>query len=139
MPECRCRRPGAIGKAAAAAFAATIAIVPASRAQNDKAVDACRNLPSTVAIVDCLDKLTRQWDRRLNIAYQTALKGIDPSGVPALRASERAWLEYRKERCTYLSAGPGTIRQVIASDCFLSMTKARAEELEQDSQGPGPG
>jgi uncharacterized protein YecT (DUF1311 family) len=122
---------------AAPVCAVSILVSTASWAQDDKAITACHNQLSTLDIVDCLDKLTAQWDKRLNAVYQKALKSVDPSGVPALRAAERAWLEYRKQRCSYLSAGPGTIGQVVGSDCFLRMTRARAEELEQDSKGLG--
>lgn len=93
-----------------------------------------------MAIVDCLDKQYHEEDRRLNVAYQKALKAVDPAGVPALRAAERAWLEYRKQRCAYVAAGEGTITQILGADCMMSMTKARADELEGDSQGlAGPG
>jgi uncharacterized protein YecT (DUF1311 family) len=108
-------------------------------AQDDKAIEACHNLPSTPAIVDCLDKANAQWDKRLNAAYQRALKSVDPAGAPALRAAERVWLQYREQRCSYLSAGPGTIVRVIGADCFVRMTKARAVELEEDAKGLGPG
>jgi uncharacterized protein YecT (DUF1311 family) len=111
----------------------------AAWAQDDKAIEGCHNLQSTPDIVDCLDKVNAQWDKRLNTAYQKALKSVDPAGVPALRAAERAWLEYRKQRCSYLSAGPGTIGRVIGADCFVMMTKARAMELEEDGKGLGPG
>jgi uncharacterized protein YecT (DUF1311 family) len=122
---------------AATVCAASVLISAAAWSQADQAITACRNQQSTMDIVDCLDKLTRQWDKRLNAAYQTALRSVDPSGIPALRAAERAWLEYRKQRCLYLSAGSGTIGQVIASDCFLRMTRAQAEQLHQDSKGLG--
>jgi uncharacterized protein YecT (DUF1311 family) len=118
-------------------FAVSLAIPPMSWAQDDPAIEACHNQQSTLDIVNCLDKLTAQSDKRLNAAYQKGLKSVDASAVPMLRAAERAWLEYRKQRCSYLSAGPGTIGQVIGSDCFLRMTRARAAELEQDSKGLG--
>jgi uncharacterized protein YecT (DUF1311 family) len=111
----------------------------AAWAQDDNAIEACHNLPSTPDIVECLDKVNAQWDKRLNAAYQRALKSVDPAGVPALRAAERAWVEYRKQRCSYLSSGPGTIVRVIGADCFVRMTKARAVELEEDAKGLGPG
>ncbi len=106
-----------------------------ARAQDDRAIEACHNKGSTIDIVGCLDGLTAQWDKRLNAAYQVALKRADPDGVAPLRAAERAWLEFRKQRCYYLGAGPGTIGRVVASDCFLRMTKARAEELTEDAKG----
>ncbi len=111
----------------------------ASHAQTPAAFDRCHNQNSTAEIVDCLGKLTQEADRRLNAAYQKALKSEEPSGVPALRAAERAWLEYRKQRCFYLTAGEGTIMQVVGADCMATMTKARADELEGDSRGLGPG
>ena len=108
-------------------------------AQDNGAIEACHNKVSTTEIVGCLDGLTAQWDKRLNAAYRVAIKGADPNAVEPLRASERAWLEYRKQRCYYLGAGPGTIGQVVASDCFLRMTKARAAELAEDAKGMRPG
>jgi uncharacterized protein YecT (DUF1311 family) len=111
----------------------------ASWAQDDGAIEVCHNLQSTVDIVDCLSKVNTQWDKRLNTAYQKALKSVDPAGVPALRAAERAWLEYRKQRCSYLSEVPGTIGRVIGADCFVGMTRTRALELEEDAKGLGPG
>jgi uncharacterized protein YecT (DUF1311 family) len=90
-------------------------------------------------IVDCLDKLTVVADKRLNVAYQKARKNINPSGLEALKKAELAWLEYRKQRCYYISAGPGTIGQITGADCLLRMMMQRADELESDSKGLGPG
>ncbi len=109
----------------------------AAWAQDDPAIDACHNQVSTTEIVGCLDALTATWDKQLNAAYQAALKKADPDATTPLRASERAWLEFRKQRCYYLGAGPGTIGRVVASDCFMRMTKARAEELKNDARGLG--
>ena len=120
-------------------FAACIVSSVASWAQDDGAIEACHNLQSTVDIVDCLSKVNTQWDKRLNAAYQKALKSVDAAGIPALRAAERAWLEYRKQRCTYLSEVPGTIGRVIGADCLVRMTRTRALELEEDAKGLGPG
>jgi uncharacterized protein YecT (DUF1311 family) len=105
----------------------------------DKAIEACHGKESTVEIVDCLSKLNDAWDKRLNEAYQAALKRADPAAVVPLRASERTWLEYRKQRClyVYVNAGEGTIKQVLAADCFLRMLKARTDELTADAAGPG--
>lgn len=120
-------------------FAILVGTSAASWARDDEAIEACHNLQSTIDIVGCLGKVKAQWDKRLNAAYQRASKSVDPAGVPALRGAERAWLEYHKQRCSYLSVVPGTIGQVIGADCFTKMTKARALELEEDSKGLGPG
>ncbi len=106
-------------------------------AQDDKAIEACHDKQSTSDIVDCLDRLTMTWDKRLNAAYQVAIKRADPEALVPLRASERAWLEYRKQRCYYVGAVQGTIARILGADCFMRMTKARAEELAADAKGLG--
>ncbi len=128
--------------ALAAVFVSGVLLAGSARAQggDDKAIEACHDKVSTVDIEDCLGTITAQWDKRLNAAYQAALKKADPAAVAPLRASERAWLEYRKQRCSYLGTGEGTIMRIVAADCMTRMTKARAEELTGDSQGlAGPG
>jgi uncharacterized protein YecT (DUF1311 family) len=103
--------------------------------ENDQAIEACHGRQSTVEIVECLGTLNEQWDKRLNEAYQAVLGKADPSAVAPLRASERAWLEYRQQRClyAYMSEGGGTMRQILAADCFLRMMIARTDELAADA------
>ena len=120
-----------------ATLASSLLLSSAVLAQDDAAIDGCHNKESTADIVGCLNRLTAQWDKQLNAAYQTAIKRAEPEGVGPLRASERAWLEFRKQRCSYVAAVPGTIASVLGSDCFLRMTKARAEELVEDAKGLG--
>jgi uncharacterized protein YecT (DUF1311 family) len=121
------------------ALVASVLLGRAAGAQDqaDTMIDACHGKESTMDIVDCLGKLAGQWDRRLNAAYQAALKKADPAAVAPLRASERAWLEYRKQRCDYIyaNAGGGTITQVLGADCNLRMVKARTDELTSDAAG----
>ncbi len=69
-------------------------------AADDAAESACHQKDTTVAIMDCLDGLTAQWDTRLNAAYQAALKASEsPAREDALIRAERAWLAYRKCNC----------------------------------------
>ncbi len=119
------------------ALALALPVGASAQSAGDAAIDACHEKESTSDIVDCLDRLTAQWDKQLNASYQLALKSADPAGVTPLRAAERAWLEYRKQRCYYRGAGEGTIMRVLAADCFVRMTKARAEELAEDAKGLG--
>lgn len=114
------------------------AFIGTARGQAEEEGAACHDKGGTLDIVDCLGKLTMRWDKQLNTAYQIAMKGVDPSATISLRAAERAWLEYRKQRCYYLGAGPGTIGQIIAADCFYKMTRARAEELTDDDKVLSP-
>ena len=46
-------------------------------AADDPAADACHQKDTTVAIMDCLNGLTAQWDKRLNAGYQAALKASE--------------------------------------------------------------
>jgi uncharacterized protein YecT (DUF1311 family) len=108
--------------------------VPA-RAADDPAETACHNKDTTVAIMDCLGGLAGKWDKRLNAAYQAALKASEsPARKDALIGAERAWLAYRKANCGWYDAQEGTIREVAGAQCMLDMTRGRAVELEDASK-----
>lgn len=101
------------------------------RAADDPAETACHQKESTVDISDCLQKLTGQWDKRLNKAYQAALKASENDARKSgLLQAERAWLAFRKANCGWYDAQEGTIREIYAAGCMLNMTRARAVELE---------
>ncbi len=114
-----------------------LALPLAAHAQSPESSERCHDQRATADIVNCLVTVTAAADKHLNAAYQRALKAVDPSGVPALRAAERGWLEYRDQRCRYLSAGDGTIMRIVAASCTATMTKARADELDEDAKGVG--
>jgi uncharacterized protein YecT (DUF1311 family) len=86
---------------------------------------------STYEMVDCLKAKTAVWDKRLNKAYQDALKNaVSAEQADKLRAAQRLWVQYRDANCQYYDAGEGTIARVEAGECMRSMTEARAKELE---------
>jgi uncharacterized protein YecT (DUF1311 family) len=86
---------------------------------------------STYEMVDCLKAKTAVWDKRLNKAYQDALKNaVSPQQAEKLRAAQRIWVQYRDANCQYYDAGEGTIARIEAGECMRSMTEARAKELE---------
>ena len=107
---------------------------PAAAAPWTPDANTCNQLPTTVAIADCLQRQTKLWDTRLNQAYQaltTMLAGPDNATQLAdLKRAERAWLQYRKEDCGFYADGQGTIRQIEAADCMRRLTQDRAIELE---------
>ncbi|MPZ58379.1 MAG: DUF1311 domain-containing protein [Rhizobiales bacterium] len=84
----------------------------------------------TSDIVECLNKMTEPWDKRLNKAYQEALKEARPEQREQLRAAQRLWIQYRDANCLYHRLGEGSIARIDAADCLLRMTRSRAEELE---------
>ena len=85
---------------------------------------------NTFQMVECLKAKTAQWDKRLNIAYQQALKDAVPAQRDPLRAAQRLWIQYRDANCLYYGLGEGTIARLDAGECMRSMTEARAKELE---------
>jgi uncharacterized protein YecT (DUF1311 family) len=93
----------------------------------------CSHLP-TVQLVECLEKKTREWDARLNNAYQTLLRELGPERRQVLREAQRSWMNYRDANCHFYAIGPGSISKVEAAECIRNMTQDRALELEQQGQ-----
>jgi uncharacterized protein YecT (DUF1311 family) len=85
---------------------------------------------NTYEMVECLKARTAQWDNRMTIAYQQALKESVPQQHDQLRAAQRLWIQYRDASCLYYGLGEGTIARIDAGECMRSMTEARARELE---------
>ena len=85
---------------------------------------------NTFQMVECLKAKTAQWDKRMTIAYQQALKDAVPSQHDQLRAAQRLWIQYRDANCLYYGLGEGTIARLDAGECMRSMTETRARELE---------
>src|SRR5260221_11556602 len=65
---------------------------------------------NTFQMVECLKAKTAQWDKRMTIAYQQALKDAVPAQHDQLRAAQRLWIQYRDANCLYYGLGEGTIR-----------------------------
>jgi uncharacterized protein YecT (DUF1311 family) len=85
---------------------------------------------NTFEMVECLKTQTVQWDKRMTIAYQQALKDAAPQRHDQLRAAQRLWIQYRDANCLYYGLEEGTIARLDAGECMRSMTEARARELE---------
>jgi uncharacterized protein YecT (DUF1311 family) len=85
---------------------------------------------NTFEMVECLKAQTAQWDKRMTIAYQQALKDAAPQRHDQLRAAQRLWIQYRDANCLYYGLEEGTIARLDAGECMRSMTEARARELE---------
>jgi len=85
---------------------------------------------NTFEMVECLKTKTAQWDKRMTVAYQQALKDASPKQHEQLRAAQRLWIQYRDANCLYYGLGEGTIARLDAGECMRSMTQARAQELE---------
>jgi uncharacterized protein YecT (DUF1311 family) len=86
---------------------------------------------NTFEMVECLKAQTAQWDKRMTVAYQQALKDAVPQQREQLRAAQRLWIQYRDANCLYYGLGEGTIARIDAGECMRNMTQARAKELEE--------
>jgi uncharacterized protein YecT (DUF1311 family) len=89
---------------------------------------------STPEIVDCLKLQTAQWDKRMTVAYQEALKDAEPKQREQLRKAQRLWIQYRDANCLYYDLGEGTIARIEASYCMKDLTKTRGVELEDKTE-----
>ena len=85
---------------------------------------------NTFEMVDCLKAKTAQWDKRMTIAYQQAIKDAGQQQREQLRAAQRLSLQYRDANCVSYGMGEGTIARIDAGECMRNMTEARARELE---------
>ncbi len=47
---------------------------------------------NTFEMVECLKAQTAQWDKRMTVAYQQALKDAIPQQRDQLRAAQRLWI-----------------------------------------------
>ena len=114
-----------ISVAAAAIVALASVAYAGDQDDPDKSCDG-----NTFQMVECLKAKTAQWDKRMNIAYQQALKDAVNAQREPLRAAQRLWIQYRDANCLYYGMGEGTIARLDAGECMRSMTEARAKELE---------
>ena len=112
-----------LGAALTAALVSTAAA--GDQGDPDQACDG-----STFQMVDCLKAKTAQWDKRMTIAYQQAMKDADQQQRDQLRAAQRLWIQYRDANCLYYGMGEGSIARIDAGECMRNMTEARARELE---------
>ena len=113
--------------------AAVVALAPAAHARNPGEPSSCDGV-STPEIVDCVNAKTAQWDKRMNAAYQKALKADEPRRQEQLRIAQRLWIQFRDANCLYFDMGEGTIARIDAAECMRSMTEVRARELEDFGQ-----
>jgi len=83
-------------------------------------------------INECLDKELKKQDKYLNVAYQKAIKEIQPFRKRSLKEMQRTWIKYRNQKCTFYShkeSGSGGLTDAI--QCELDMTMQRTIELKE--------
>ena len=113
---------------------ASVALAPAGHAGDKGDAGAGCDGVSTPEIVNCVMAKTAQWDKRMNAAYQKAMKDDEPKRQEQLRTAQRLWIQFRDANCLYFDMGEGTIARIDAAECMRNMTEARARELEDFGQ-----
>ena len=114
-----------------------------------QAADACTMTEagsSTVGLGYCYSEEWRQWDTRLNAAYQrllitqaelaadnAAFNENIPNAVEVMREMQRAWIAYRDTACEweYIQWGGGTGGGPASASCMLRLTALQALFLER--------
>jgi uncharacterized protein YecT (DUF1311 family) len=116
-------------------MAALVLAAPGARAGDQRdALAGCDGV-STPEIVNCVMAKTAQWDKRLNAAYQKALKEDEPKRQEQLRTAQQLWVQFRDANCLYFDMGEGTIARIDAAECMRNMTEARARARELEDFG----
>ncbi|MDD0975227.1 lysozyme inhibitor LprI family protein [Pseudomonas fontis] len=86
---------------------------------------------STASMSECSAAELKREDARLNQAYKKAMAGLEADSQGRLRDAQRLWVKYRDSNCSmYYQLTGGTMDILNGGGCSLSMTKARADELE---------
>ena len=96
--------------------------------------DVCDKADTQMALNQCHGDAAAKSDAALNQAYRTLMAHWkdDAKAVAMLKASERAWVAYRKAECD-LQALPtvgGSIQPMIVSMCVKTLTDDRVKLLK---------
>ncbi len=99
------------------------------------AARACERLPemsSSAGIKDCSLRENAYWDEILNDRYQQLIANFSKKNAKKLRAMQRTWIAWRKEKCElpYMLYEGGSMAGVLAADCIMATTGDRALELD---------
>lgn len=103
-----------------------------------EAAAACQAQPggeTTLGISACLQGEAQAWDDLLNAQYKGVRARLLEQGgtdlADQLLDAQRAWIAFREADCSLVYAiwAEGSIRTVMASDCYLHKTAQRALEL----------
>lgn len=100
-----------------------------------QAARACESSPensSSAGLKHCSLRENAYWDEILNDRYQQLLARFSDKNAKKLRAMQRTWIAWRKEKCElpYMLYEGGSVAGVLAADCIMATTGERALELD---------
>lgn len=130
-------KPGPKGRLAAAAHDAATDPTSCIGAVSSP----CQQQPggySTAGMITCIGREWAVWDERLNRAYRFTLQdgsktAADKKLSDAMRATQRAWLKWREERCKLpaIENEGGSIVGPLYGACMSETTARQALWLEE--------
>ncbi|HJW31157.1 MAG TPA: lysozyme inhibitor LprI family protein [Saprospiraceae bacterium] len=111
-----------------------------------RAEDACDKAFTTPEVNKCAEIDYRKSDKKLNVAYQDALRrmeswieepGQKKDTKQGLVEAQRLWVQFRDKDCgaIYDLWRDGTIRGAMYWGCMTAHTDTRAKELDSFAQG----
>lgn len=90
---------------------------------------------STLSSMDCLHAEYDRQDKLLNEYYQTAMHNMDSEQKKLLRSAQRSWIDFRDKNCEVESSlAGGQIASLFYSECLMTLTSDRVEQLEAISK-----
>jgi uncharacterized protein YecT (DUF1311 family) len=93
---------------------------------------------ATDSLVACYGAETKLQDSRLNSNYKKAMAALAAPQKQKLLDAQRQWIKFRDADCgMYYSLTGGTIDILNGSDCELSTTKKRADDLSWIAENAG--
>jgi uncharacterized protein YecT (DUF1311 family) len=97
-----------------------------------------REMANQAGIQDCMKREAAYWDKILNDRYQQLLANFSKKNAEKLKAMQRSWLAWRKEKCElpYMLYEGGSMARVMAANCMMETTGIRALELDEAAIAP---
>lgn len=89
---------------------------------------------STADQTECEAAAARSYDRRMNSAYGTLTRRLEPAAVARLRAAQRQWLSFRstdeEARSALFASRQGTMYVPMEAAARTAVVRDRALQLE---------
>ncbi|WP_240198150.1 lysozyme inhibitor LprI family protein [Novosphingobium sp. P6W] len=110
---------------------------PASEDRTEAVLQRCLDAPaaaSTAGQTECEVAAARDYDRRMNAAYNQLLQRLGPPEAARLRSAQRAWLAFRTAdeaaRAALYETRQGTMYVPMQAAASAAVIRDRALQLE---------
>lgn len=92
----------------------------------------CDTASDQAQINICADNAFKAEDSKLNAAYGTLEKTVDPAARDALKDGQQKWIAYRDAWCAFEAgpAGDGSIYAMNLANCMADITASQTIRLE---------